>query len=544
MGTHVLEARLSTDGPTAGVQIVRILILVLLLLQIASAQAPENGDDLSTVDGVLEALYDVISGPPGPRDWNRMRGLFHADARLTALPAKGQAIERISVDQYIERYGPVLQERGFFEREVARATERYGRLVHVFSTYESRLTADGQPFTRGINSIQLARAEARWVILNVTWEDERISGPIPERYLAETRPALDGLLTPIRELRGVPALAVAVVRDGQVIDSGVVGVRKSDDPTPAKLDDRFHIGSDTKAMTAVLAAMMVERGQLRWDSTLAEVLPKLAKDVLEPYRGVTLKDLLLHRGGLCHHVPKGIALARLFHLPGNDIHAKRLEYLKICCGVPPVAEPGTATSYSNAGYVAVGAMIEAVARRSWEDVITTELFEPLGIKSAGFGAAGSLGDVSQPWPHRVADGETVPIPPSPNADNAPVIGPAGRVHLSIRDWGRFVALFVGLERREPLLSEASRAALLDTSVDGSFAMGWGKLPDGHDLGPAMVHSGSNTMNFAVAWIAPEEQLAVVVATNQGGPEADGACRDALRAVLERHRGKSDQLKVR
>jgi hypothetical protein len=122
-----------------------------------------------------------------------MRSLFVPGARLipTGRRADGaRSIQVWTVDQYIERVGPRLEESGFFERELARRTERYGNIVHAFSTYDSKhLASDPQPFARGINSIQLWNDGQRWWVVTIFWEGERPDNPIPARYMqTESQP--------------------------------------------------------------------------------------------------------------------------------------------------------------------------------------------------------------------------------------------------------------------------------------------------------------------------------------------------------------------
>jgi hypothetical protein len=149
---------------------------------------PANAADVASIDAILRALYDVISGPAGQRrNWDRMRSLFVPGARLmpTVRRADGTRAMRIwSVDEYITTVGPRLEEGGFFEREIARRAERFGSVAHVFSTYESRRAAgDPQPFARGINSIQLWFDSNRWWVVSIFWDSERPDNPIPGRYL-------------------------------------------------------------------------------------------------------------------------------------------------------------------------------------------------------------------------------------------------------------------------------------------------------------------------------------------------------------------------
>jgi hypothetical protein len=144
--------------------------------------------DVETIDGILGALYDVISGPAGAdRDWDRFRSLFIDDARLipTGVRPDGRTMLQVnSVDQYIERTGAALEERGFFEREIHRTVQHFGPVIHAFSTYESRWAEDdAEPFARGINSIQLLHDGVRWSIVNVYWHQETDETPIPLQFL-------------------------------------------------------------------------------------------------------------------------------------------------------------------------------------------------------------------------------------------------------------------------------------------------------------------------------------------------------------------------
>ncbi len=151
--------------------------------------APDK-KDVSSIDGIIAALYDVISGPAGQkRNWDRMRTLFIPEARLipTGKRADGTSGKRVlNVEDYINSSGPFLEKNGFFEQEIGRKTDQFGGIVHVFSTYASKKTAtDEKPFMRGINSIQLWNDGTRWWIVTVLWQSETPEVPIPEKYLTK-----------------------------------------------------------------------------------------------------------------------------------------------------------------------------------------------------------------------------------------------------------------------------------------------------------------------------------------------------------------------
>ncbi|HVP43125.1 MAG TPA: hypothetical protein VMS96_06810 [Terriglobales bacterium] len=175
-----------------------ILSLVLFSALVFAQQQPKtpepakptqaNPNDVKSVDATIRALYDVISGPAGhPRDWSRMRSLFHSGARLVPTgkrPNDPQVGARVlTVEDYIERTTPFFAKEGFYENEVSRKQEQFGSIAHVFSTYESRHAKGEQPFQRGINSIQLFFDGTRWWVMTVMWDAETPQQPIPEKYL-------------------------------------------------------------------------------------------------------------------------------------------------------------------------------------------------------------------------------------------------------------------------------------------------------------------------------------------------------------------------
>jgi len=154
----------------------------------ASTPVAANPADVATVDTTVAALYDVISGPAGKkRDWNRFRSLFIPGARMIPTGkrqtgAVGSTV--IDPEGYITRSSSVLEEQGFFEKEVARRSETFGNIAHVFSTYEARHKAeDKDPFMRGINSIQLMNDGKRWWIVTVFWQAESPDTQLPKKYL-------------------------------------------------------------------------------------------------------------------------------------------------------------------------------------------------------------------------------------------------------------------------------------------------------------------------------------------------------------------------
>lgn len=337
---------------------------------------------------------------------------------------------------------------------------------------------------------------------------------------------ISGLLSPIRERHGMPGMAGAIVTSGGLEAVGWCGVRKRGAAAPVTGDDLWHLGSCTKAMTATLVGLLVEKGKLRWDSTVSEIFPRMAGDFHEGFRPVTVAQVLSHRAGL----PENLKWGRF---SGEDgIPKKRLAVLREAFGSAPSYGPGSKTQYSNVGYVIAGAAIENVTGDAWEKIIREWLFVPLGMGSAGFGGLGTPGEIDQPWGHR-ADGAPVPKNGSAN-DNVPVMGPAGRVHCTIQDWAKFVAdQLRGARGRDGVLKAATYRELQEPGRTDDKAKGWLVLERPWGGGRVLHHAGSNTMNYANVWIAPARDFAVMVCVNQGGDAAFKATDEAVGALIGR-----------
>jgi len=343
--------------------------------------------------------------------------------------------------------------------------------------------------------------------------------------------AIVKILKPIRQKRDLPAMAGAIVTSKGLVAAGAVGVRKRGTSVPVGLEDQWHLGSDTKVMTALLAGLLVERGQLSWDDKITTLLPELAPSFHPDFSTITLRQALNHRAGL------PAKLSQREFSPSQSVESRRLEAVKQVLSAKPEYAPGSEFLYSNLDYVLAGAIVERITGKPWEQVIREEIFDSLGMKSAGFGGVGTPGQIDQPWGHR-ADGKPV-AGNGPNMDNPPFLGPAGRVHCSIQDWAKFIADQLRGLRGEPALAKPSTYQALATPPgETGYGFGWIAVKREWAGGKALNHAGSNTMNFCVAWVAPERDFAVLVCVNQGGGDVPKAADQAVAALIKLHNSQS------
>lgn len=351
----------------------------------------------------------------------------------------------------------------------------------------------------------------------------------PRPVLGEAAgPVWQKALEEVRVKHGLPGLGAALVSAEGCQAMAVCGVRKKGAKPVVTPQDAWHLGSNTKAMTSTLAALAVEEGRLRWDSTLGEVFPRQKDLKKSPLAGATLTHLLSHRSGL----PPNAMWGALMLAGGRDLRAQREAALELAARTPGLAAPGEKHEYSNFGYVLAGHMLEEVWQAPWEKLMRERLFKPLDIAHAGFGGLGTPGRPDQPWPH---NGEGEPMPNNgPLVDNPAVLGPAGTVHMPLEDWSRFIA--------EHLAGRAGRGRLLKTQAayehlhtatqpGNPYAFGWIAV-DRNWGGRVLNHNGSNTMNHSMAWLAPEKGFAVIACTNSGSDKAAKALDDVAGLLIQ------------
>ncbi len=270
---------------------------------------------------------------------------------------------------------------------------------------------------------------------------------------------------------------------------------------------------------------------------MAQGFPGLAESMDAKFRAVTISQMLTMTAGVPAELSKDNLWGRLWKQNGSVVD-QRAELTKAVLGWGPKQEPGTKFEYANASFAIAGHLAEVKTGKPWEDLMQERVFSPLGIKSAGFGAPGTAGKADQPWGHRVKEKGSRDLiavdPGSPGADNPPAISPAGRVHMTMGDWAKYLMLHVRRGEGEPSIMKRAAFDMMQTPSQGrEYAWGWGTAsrPWG---GKVLTHSGSNTMWFCVAWVSPEKGFGVLVVTNVSMPDTPKTCDEVSWTLIQKH----------
>jgi len=314
-----------------------------------------------------------------------------------------------------------------------------------------------------------------------------------------------------------PGMIAAIFSSHGLVAMGSAGVRKAGSAVVLTDHDLVHLGSCTKAMTAVMIATLVAEGKLGWDTKLTEAIPELNKGLHPDYRGVTLWQLLTHRAGVVNNAEDWGAHG------DREIKERRLALLKDNLA-QPAPTPVGGFSDSNFGYMIAACMAERITGSSWDALMKKRVFDPLGMSSAGFGEPDAGGAVDQPWGHVGSEGRWLP---SRDYDEE-ALGPAGEIHCTVEDWGKFLAL--QLRDRNPILDRKHLDKLLEPA--GFYAGGWGIIDGlGWAKGKAHTHNGSNGLWYATVLVAPGIDRAFAVATNSRDfAETSDLCAGMLRQL--------------
>ncbi|KAK2805181.1 hypothetical protein FQN51_000704 [Onygenales sp. PD_10] len=365
------------------------------------------------------------------------------------------------------------------------------------------------------------------------------------------------ILEGIRTAYNLPGLAAARIRECS-LTQGAVGLRKIDESKNLQDTDSFHLGSNTKAMTATIIGILADEGSLSWDLTLSEALPEYESIMSEGHRKTTIEMLGAHRSGIQNDMAQDLAFIENLYDPSlTPVDGRKLIIDRVLKQEP--AGVSGEYFYDNTNYIILGLLIEKFVGdgSSWEEIITEQLFKPLGM-TCGFGPPpqSSISSVDNPWGHYVNRLTDPPIPvggPIIRRDNPPSLGPAGLVHCDIDSYRKFIQLhldgFNGRPTSLPIKPETFKK--LHTpypSAPGDTVAytygGWIYLPDSTSPwsnGPILTHAGSNYYHYVEVMLAPglgqagEAFVALMNAGNamQGGTvPAGNATLDVFVAMLD------------
>jgi len=322
-------------------------------------------------------------------------------------------------------------------------------------------------------------------------------------------------LEAFRDEHEIPALGAAIVTREGLQDLDVIGERVRGGGDPARLDDRWHVGSCGKSITAALYARLVERGDTGWGVPLPELIPDLDGPVDPGWAGVVIDDVFVCEAGLPANLTKAEMLTTWEDT--RDLQEQRSEVAARALTRPP-HRPGR-FRYSNLGYILIGAVIERITGMPFELALRTHVFEPLGIGSGGFGPPPDLwghgGRMLALGPIGLIDlGRGDPeVPGKAESDNPAVMSPAGRMHLALEDWARFHRVFLA-EGGDFLRPQTIERLLAPAPGRGHrMSMGWAVAPA--RSGGSFAQQGSNTYWVATAMMDRSRERTTMIVCNEG-----------------------------
>jgi len=355
-------------------------------------------------------------------------------------------------------------------------------------------------------------------------------------------PSLEQILAEIHHETGVPAVAGIVVRHDALIARAAIGVRRLGADEPVTIQDRFHAGSNTKAMTAALCASLVHNNFLTWETTPLDIFPDLDGKILSGYETITLEMLLTHKAGIPPYTDDEASDFVLPDLAGVGEEAQIKHFSKwLLQNREPINIPGSEFSYSNAGYSTAGAMVEAVTGKTWEENLEKYVFAPLEIDAEAAKGWPAIPNPDQPWGHLVLNGDMIPHPPDDEYQLERFLAPAGDVSISLPNYGKFLQMHLkGLQGKETILPNELVLRMHNHQEPGT-GMGWGvtQLRSLESLGMFSTHAGSAGTFILVAGISHARDCAAALATNSGKPEVMQGIKRIISAFMKQDNNESN-----
>lgn len=340
---------------------------------------------------------------------------------------------------------------------------------------------------------------------------------------------LDDLLKLVVQKEQIPGISMVVIRNGQITETAVAGVRMMGMTDEIQISDRFHIGSITKSMTATLIGKQIENGKLQGNTTLKMLFPQMKMKAV--YESVTIQQLLTHTAGIATYLQVSDELeAELNSLPGNPSQ-QRLLFTQRLLNEEPINSPGSAFTYSNGGYSILATITEILSGQSWERQMEELIFNPLEMTTAGIGWPKDVNPDNEPIGH-YDQGDTLEAHTDNSYRLGAYIDPAGDVHCSMADLAKYVLAHLnGLNGKSSILSAETFNWLHTAPEKRNYAAGWFLMEQNGEL--RHEHSGSAGTFMATVQIMPATNEAYVLASNVGDFALDGIFREIIKAYREK-----------
>lgn len=334
-----------------------------------------------------------------------------------------------------------------------------------------------------------------------------------------------------------PGVVASVFTSTQLLNIDKVGVRNIKSNEAITLDDKFHLGSNSKAMTGFIAGALVEKGLISWDTKFFDILPELKPKSKRKYRHITLADLLSHTAHVLEFTDEeGFEKLQEFKQDGNEIE-DRLVFCKWLVQQKPIRKFKQETyTYSNAGYTMAAAMLEKVSGLTWNELIVEELAKPLGIE-AGFDFP-NREDHSQPWGHYLDEENNhvlTSLGPDDEYSIGSIIAPAGDIHMNMKDYVRYLqANMRGLQGHDDVLQTETYIQLHYNNFESSmYGYGWGVAKvktNGKDY-RVSTHNGSGGTYYCHTLIIPGMDIGIAIMSNAGDDLHEAGVKVLRKEIL-------------
>jgi CubicO group peptidase (beta-lactamase class C family) len=318
----------------------------------------------------------------------------------------------------------------------------------------------------------------------------------------------------------MPSLSVLVFNKGKIVARGVDG---------ASRDSKYHLGSCTKAMTAMLCAKLTESGSLSFEDSITDYFPTAKKTA---WSDVTIRHLMCHESGLLKDMDPKLWSYMWKKTNQTDQRPVRQYVCNKLLETPPSKGKGTYV-YSNSNFIMLGAILEKVQKTTWENIIQNEIFKQLDMTGYGFGNPARIDKKHGLSGHRRRKDSLVneQVKIGPGDDNPSSLGPAGTVHCTLESWFKFVMCCISDDK---LIISAKTRNDLYKLMNGTYAGGWVQCNRTWADGLTLTHDGSNTMNHAIAWVSVKKKAGVLICTNISYDKIDSDLDSVVSEMIRKY----------